>query len=405
MKRYKLHRIPIKNKIFYFDNNASTFVYDDEIKNEILTWLSCGNPSNILHTAGIMARQKVDESRQMIADDLGVDPDEIYFTSGATEANNLALQGMIRHHLEKNPNEPITIISSNFEHPSVMNIMNHYKDNALVSVIIINVRSKLDDPYYGSIDPNDVDVAITSAPSKVLFVSIMYANNETGAIQNIDAIGKITKKHKVYFHSDATQAIGKYIIKPRELNLDSITFSAHKFHGPKGIGCLYLRKQCDDFDNICYGGEQEASKRPGTENVPFIVGMALALKKAHINADAKNAELKKLRNYLKTELEKMNVECIEPKYDVLPNTLLVILKDIDTCNKNFAKELSDVKNICVGVSSACQTAHNSLVLEAMQIPEPYQNKVMRISMSVQTTEDECKYLVDCLKELLSKHRK
>jgi cysteine desulfurase len=403
MHKYKLRRIPIKNKIFYFDNNATTFVYDDEIKNEILTWLNCGNPSNVLHTAGIMARKKIDESRKIIAGDLGVDMDEIYFTSGATEANNLALQGLIKHHLEKFK-QPITIISSNFEHPSVMNIMNHYKNHELVSVITINVKNNQRDPYYGSIDPADVEEAITSAPSKVLFVSIMYANNETGAIQNIAEIGKITKKHGVYFHSDATQAIGKFVIKPRELNLDSITFSAHKFHGPKGIGCLYLKKQCDDIENICYGGEQEASKRPGTENVAFIVAMALALKKAHVGVDATNARLRQLRTYLKNELSKMDVECIEPKYDVLPNTLLVILKNIDTCNKNFAKELNDVKNICVGVSSACQTSHNSLVLEAMKLPEKNQNKVMRISMSVQTTPDECQYLVDCLRELLIKHR-
>ena len=394
----------VEDSIYYFDNNATTFVYDKEIQNEILKWLNCGNPSNILHTEGMRAKEKIDECRKIIADDLGVFPSEIYFTSGATEANNLALQGLINHQLEKNPKERFTVITSNFEHPSVTNVFTHYNDNKNIDLMYVNIKTNPNSPYYGSIDPVDVEYAISQAPSKVLLLSIMYANNETGSVQDIKAIGKIAKEHKIYFHSDVTQAIGKYVIHPNDLNLDSICFSAHKFHGPKGIGCMYLKKKCDDIENLCFGGEQESSKRPGTENVSFIVAMAMALRNAHTDLKEKNQKLRDLREYFNNELSKLDVFCINPKFEVLPNTLLVILKNIDTCNKNFAKELSDTKNICVGVSSACQTTHNSLVLSAMKIQEFNKNKVMRISMSILNTREECEYLIKALKELLRKHR-
>lgn len=408
MRKYKISRIQhgSGDKTYYFDNNATTHVYDKAIEQAILTWVNCGNPSNVLHIEGLKAKEKLDECRKMIADDLMVNPSEIYFTSGATEANNLALRGTIDHQLEKFPKERFTIITSNFEHPSVTNIFKHYENlpNSPIDVVYVKIRTQPNDNYYGSINPMDVEKVIREAKTKVLVLSIMYANNETGAVQNITEIGKIAKKHGVYFHSDVTQAIGKFIIHPTELNLDAISFSAHKFHGPKGMGCLYLRKQCDDISNLCYGGEQEASKRPGTENIAFIVAMAMALKNAHTDLPAKVKNLLDMRNYIKNELSKLDVICIEPKHGVLPNTLLVILKDIDVCNKSFAKELSDTKNICVGISSACQTSHNSLVLEAMRVPEINQNKVMRISMSTLNTPDECKYLVESVKELLAKHR-
>lgn len=407
MKKYKLVKLANNPHNYYFDNNATTFVYDENIEREIIKWLKCGNPSNVLHAEGLRAKQKIDECRKIIADDLLADESEIYFTSGATEANNLAIRGTIDHHIEKNPGERFTIITTNFEHPSVTNIFKHYgtSHNSVVDVIYVNVRADPKDEYYGSINPTDVEHAISYAKSKVILLSIMYANNETGAIQNIKDIGTIAKKHGIYFHSDVTQAIGKFIIHPNELNLDSISFSAHKFHGPKGIGCLYLKKQCNDIENLCYGGEQEYSKRPGTENVSFIVAMTMALKNAHNDIENTNTRLLKYRQYLKNELEKMDVICIEPHYAVLPNTLLVVLKDIDTCNKNFARELSNEKNICVGISSACQTSHNSLVLSAMKIPEQNQDKIMRISMSYLNTMNECEYLVECLRELLEKHRK
>lgn len=404
-KIYKLIGAELPNKLYYFDNNATTYVYDSAVKDEIIKWINCGNPSNNLHIAGIKARQKIDECRQRIAKDLGVDADEILFTGNATEANNIVIQGTINEQLKKHPNETFTIITTNFEHPSVLNVFKHYLDlnSPRINVKIVNIRSDINDPYYGGIDPSDIERAINESPNKVILLSVMYANNETGSIQNIEAIGKIAQKHNIFFHSDVTQAIGKVIIKPRELHVDAISFSGHKFHAPKGIGCLYVKLKCD-MSGVCFGGEQENEHRPGTENVAFIAGLALALEKVHVNRDKKTAELHRLRKYIKKQLEDNNIICIEPKFGVLPNTLLVILKGIDTCNKSFARELSEKKYICIGVSSACQTKKNSHVLDAMKIDEVDRDKIIRISLSDYTTDSECEYLVKSLIELVKKHR-
>jgi cysteine desulfurase len=402
-RTYKIDEEYNPDKIYYFDNNATTFIYDQDVIKEINDWLNSGNPSNNLHIAGILAKKKIDESRKIIANDLKVEPEEIFFTGNATEANNILIQGIINKQL-KNNTETYTIITTNFEHPSVLNIFEHYKTNSRINVVYIKIKTDKNDKYYGSIDPADIEKAIKESKHKVILISIMYANNETGAIQDMKKIGEIAKKHNIFLHSDITQAIGKYIIHPKELNIGAITFSGHKFHGPKGIGCLYMKKQCH-INGMCYGGEQESEFRPGTENTPFIAAMALALKKAHQNRELKSSELEKLRRYIKQELEPMDVICIEPKFGILPNTLLLVLKGIDTCNKNFARELSSRMHICVGVSSACQTKKNSHVLDAMKVEEQNRDKIIRISMSDYTTFGECKYLVKCLKELLLKHRR
>lgn len=403
MKKYKLVEPNDSNKLYYFDNNATTFIYDNEILDEIKQWLNCGNPSNNLHIAGITARNKIESCRKMIADDLKVDPNEILFTGNATEANNIIIQGTINKYLEKDPTKRYSVITSSFEHPSVLNVIKHYEHNPRINTIIVDIKNDINDKYYGSIDPKDIEDAINSSPYEVILLSIMYANNETGAIQDIESIGKIAKQHEIFFHSDVTQAIGKFIIHPRELNLDAVSFSGHKFHAPKGIGCLYIKKQCD-IHGICFGGEQENEHRPGTENAAFIAAISLALKKVHEERNNKNESLYELRNYIKRELEKLDVVTIEPKFSVLPNTLLVVLRGIDTCNKNFARELSTKMHICVGVSSACQTKKSSHVLDAMKIEEQNRNKIIRISLSDHTTKSECEYLVKSLRELLLKHR-
>jgi cysteine desulfurase len=402
-KVYRLVEPMNPNKIYYFDNNATTFIYDNEVLKELVDWANSGNPSNNLHIAGILAKQKVEECRKIVADDLKVEPNEILFTGNATEANNIVLQGIINKHMESDQNAKYTIITSNFEHPSVLNVFKHYQNNPRIDVIMIEIRSNKSDPYYGSVDPQDIVNAIKTARNKVILLSMMYANNETGAIQNIAEIGKIAQQNKIFFHSDVTQAIGKMLIHPKEIGIDSITFSGHKFHAPKGIGVLYVKKDCG-IEGICYGGEQEESVRPGTESVPSIATIALALKKVHQNRDAKTKEMQNLRKYIKYEMEKMNVTVIEPNHGVLPNTLLIILHGIDTCNKNFTRELSTLFHICVGVSSACQTKKSSHVLNAMKIEEQNKDKVIRISLSDYTTHSECQYLIDSLRKLLIKHR-
>lgn len=388
-------------EIYYFDNNASTFV-DEDVQQEIKDWLSCGNPSNVLHIAGQKSHKKINECRESIANDLGVNPKEIYFTSGATESNNIAIQGIINNALSKSKTDKYTIITTAFEHPSVLNVFKHYQNNGRINMVIIPIQTNKQNKYYGSIDPFDIERAIVTSPNQVILLSVMFANNETGAIQDLKAIGEITKRHKVYFHSDVTQGIGKYKINPYDMNIDSVSFSGHKFHSPKGIGVLYMRSSCDDFDNLCYGGEQEASKRPGTENVAFIAGISKALSLVHTNRDQKNIDVLYLKNFIKKGL---NSKCkyITSKFGDLPNTILVILPKIKVCNKTFAKYLSDHYNICVGVSSACQTGKTSHVLDALKIDNELKDRVMRISLSDYTTYGECEVLINCINKAIDKH--
>lgn len=400
---YKIvpEKFSIADKLYYFDNNASTNV-DDMVQKEVCEWLSCGNPSNVLHIAGSKAHKKIADSREIVAKDFGVDPKEIFFTSGATESNNIIIQGIINSFLSKNKKDKCTVITSAFEHPSVLNVFKHYKDNDRVNIVFVPIQTNKKFDYYGSIDPNAVEQAIISSKYPVILVSIMYANNETGAIQDLKKIGEITKRHKVYFHSDATQGIGKYHIKPYELNLDAMSCSGHKFHAPKGIGILYMRGPCDKCENLSYGGEQELSKRPGTENVAFIAGIAKALELVHFNRKHKNDTLIQYKEMIKKQLDP-RCEFIESTFGDLPNTILAILPPIKVCNKVFAKDLSDTFNICIGVSSACQTGKTSHVLEALNISESLRDRVIRISMSDQTTHGDCRYLIVGINALINKH--
>ena len=272
---------------YYFDNNATTFIYDDEIKQTINKWINCGNPSNLLHNLGQEASQQLEESRKIVSEDLNVNADEIYFTGCATESNNIILNDIINNFLINNEG-PATIITDNIEHPSILHILDNFKYNNRLNIITLKVITDKTNIYYGTVDPEDLEQAILNNDN-VILMSLMYANNETGAIQDIETFGKLSKKYNVFFHCDATQAIGKYIIHPKELNINAMTFSGHKFHPPKGVGCLYIQSKCPMFNknsvDICNQfkiNSQEKGVRGGTENIAFISALALALKKVLI---------------------------------------------------------------------------------------------------------------------------
>ena len=395
------------NKTYYFDNNATTYIYDDKIKNIICEWLNCGNPSNILHKEGQAAKKELDKSRKIVSDDLNVDFNDIYFTSCATESNSILINGIVNGYLLEHPNEKISIITSSIEHPSVLNLFKFFQTNPKINVIILPVRTNKNDEYYGRIHPLDLENAIKNSKYKIILCSIMYANNETGAINDMKKIGLICKKYKVFLHSDCTQAIGKYIIHPKDLNISALTCSGHKLHAPKGVGLLYLNNGCGCSSNskeLCSkfcANSQENHIRGGTENIAFISAFAYALKEVHKNREKKNDTLYKYKLYITKKLEENNCELINPKVS-LDNTMLFILKDINTCNKMFAKMLSDKYNICIGVSSACQSGEISHVLQAMKINPKYKNNIIRISMCDYNTKEEVQYLVDSIIDLLHK---
>ena len=394
---------------YYFDNNATTFIYDKEVMDEVDKWVNCGNPSNTLHKLGQEAKEKLNESREIVAKDLEVNSSEIYFTGCATESNSIIINDIINNWLINNKGMG-TVITDNIEHPSILNILNNMKKNNRLNIIILKVETNKRSPYYGTVNPKDIE-EVLKENDNVIFMTFMFANNETGAIQDIKTIGQLAKIYKVFFHCDATQAIGKMIIHPRKYNINSMTFSGHKFHAPKGVGVLYIQGTCDMLDKstveICNQfktNSQENGIRGGTENVAFISALAKALKIVHTDRNKKNAKMKALKYYIKDQLEYNDCEVITPK-NSLDNTLLVILKGISCCNKTFAKELSDKYNICLGVSSACQSGEKSHVLEAMNIQDCYSDKVIRISLSDYNTEKEVRYLVKSIIELLNKERK
>lgn len=388
-----------KKKLIYFDNNATTQILDKDVENTIIKWLNCGNPSNTLHSYGLSANKHIDYCRHSIARKLHVNPNEIYFTSGATESNNLFIRGILNYYINLKTEGKYTIITSSFEHPSVHNIFLHYKNNPIFEIIFVDPCSDINNSFYGCIDPKDIEKVIKSATNKIILMSVMHGNNETGSIQNINMIGELAKKNNILFHTDVTQTIGKFIVHPKKYHISSLSFSGHKFHCPKGIGVMYVDNSVN-FENLCFGGPQELNKRPGTENVSFISGITMALEKMHINRDEKNKKLLMMKKLILDKLEKHNIEIIGPyKKNSLPNTILIVFKNMKMCNKVLVQNLNEY-NICVSVGSACQTGHQSHVITAMKVDPKYYNNMIRISLSDYNTFEECNYLCDTISLIL-----
>ena len=181
---------------YYFDNNSTSLIYNKDVKKEINDWISCGNASNILHQMGSKAHNKIEQCRKSIAKDLKIDQDELYFTSGATESNNIIIQGRINHFLETT-DDKYTVISTSFEHPSVYNIFKHYEDNPRLEVIFVDPNLHKDHNFTGCVLPDDIHDAIKRAKYKIILMSVMHANNETGAIQDIGAIGALCRTYNI----------------------------------------------------------------------------------------------------------------------------------------------------------------------------------------------------------------
>ncbi|NLM52451.1 MAG: aminotransferase class V-fold PLP-dependent enzyme, partial [Firmicutes bacterium] len=267
----------------YLDNAATTRLHEDvfaAMKPYLLEHY--GNPSSV-HSFGRQARKAVEDAREQVAAALGAEAKEIIFTSGATEANNLAIRGIARAQ-KKQGNH---IITSAVEHHAVLDTCKALeKEGFTVTVVPVD--------EYGMVDPAAVEAAITD---QTILVSIMLANNEVGTINPIAEIGEICRKHGVTFHTDAVQAIGNIPVDVNALNVDLLSLSGHKFYGPKGIGALYIRKGTK-LDVFHFGGVQERKLRPGTENVPGIVGLGKAIELATTDLEAKAAKLRALRDKL-----------------------------------------------------------------------------------------------------------
>ena len=385
-------------KVFYFDNNATTFVYNKSVKNVVNNLMHCANPSNKLNFMGKDAANIIDLSRRHIAKLLKVDREGVIFTSGATESNNIAIQGVV-HHLLSTTKNKFTILASTIEHSSVLNVFKHFEGDAFSKRIVVKYIGPGQD---GLIEPRSVKRELDVAENP-LFLSIMHANNETGGINDIESIYMVAKARGAIFHTDATQAVGRVEHINYGKHCDLLTLSAHKFHGLKGCGALCIsRRVMNMVDPLFFGGKQELVYRPGTENVTGISTMSMALDLCRKNRKAKNTSLMNKKKWIVSSLRRAvpGITLLGADIDhSLPNTLLLKIPKVD--NRILSQVLSDMC-VIIGIGSACHLNQASHVLEALKVDRLEFSQVIRISMSDYTTWSECKILVTALKSTITR---
>lgn len=374
--------------IMYFDHAATTQM-KKEVLEEMLPYLNeeYGNPSSI-HVKGSFAKEALENSRTKIAGYINAKPEEIYFTSGGTEADNTAIKGFARANKKKGNH----IITTQIEHKAILESCKQLEDEGF-NITYLGVDEN------GTIDLKELEKAITE---KTILISIMFANNEIGTIQPIKEIGEIAHKHHVAFHTDAVQVMGNLKIDVSELNIDMLSMSAHKFYGPKGIGCLYVNQNLK-WNAIINGGGQERSKRGGTENVANIVGMAKALEIATKNLEEYNKQLNKLSTTFLSEINKTfkNVKLNGHPTKRLKGNINLTFKNID--GESLLLLLSE-RGICISTASACSTnsKNYSHVLKAIGLTEKQAKGTIRITFGAENTEKEVYALVNNIKDIISK---
>ena len=374
----------------YLDNNATTKV-DEEVLKAMLPYFSeyYGNPFS-LHLFGNETGLAVTQARQTIADILKAKPNEIIFTASGSEADNLAIRGIAKAYKHRGKH----IITSTIEHPAVKNtFMDLMEDGFEITMV--------------PVDENGVmimDEFKKALREDTILVSVMHANNEVGSFQPIEEIAKITKERKIIFHVDAVQTMGKVEIYPEKMGIDLLSFSGHKFHAPKGIGVLYKRDGVR-LARIITGGNQEGKRRPGTSNVPYIVGLAKALQMAVANMKEEWNREETLRDYFEDEVSKRIPEIkINGKgARRLPGTSSITFKYLE--GESMLLNLS-LKGIAVSSGSACSSdsLQPSHVLLAMGVPAEFAHGTLRFSLSKYTTKEEIDYTIESLVEIIGKLR-
>lgn len=371
----------------YADNAATTQMSDSVLKAmmPLLTDIY-GNPSS-LHSVGQIAKEHLEAARETVAECIGADPKEIYFTSGGSEADNQAIRSAAYIGARKGKKH---IISSKFEHHAVLHTLDALKKEGF-TVTLLDVYSN------GIVKPEDVANAITD---ETCLVTIMTANNEIGTIQPIAEIGRICKEKGVLFHTDAVQAVGHISVNVKDMNCDMLSVSAHKFHGPKGVGFLYARKGIL-LTNIIYGGAQERNKRAGTENMASIVGMATAIKEATDHLQENAEKVTAMRNRLIDGLKGIERSRINGDLEHhLPGTLNMCFEGIEGESLLL---LLDAKGICASSGSACTSGSldPSHVLLSIGVPVEIAHGSLRLSISEYNTMEQMDHIVKSVPEVVS----
>ena len=375
----------------YVDNAATTqtskIVIDGMIPymNEIY-----GNPSS-LHSVGQVAKEALENARAKVAKCLNADPSEIYFTSGGSESDNQAILSAAEKGIKSGKTH---IISTKVEHHAVLHTLNKLKKKGF-DVELLDVSSE------GLITPEQVEKAIRD---DTCLVTIMYANNEIGTIMPIKEIGEICRKKNVTFHTDAVQAVGHLNIDVKDQNIDMLSLSAHKFHGPKGVGALFVKKGIY-LSSLIEGGAQEKNRRAGTENIPGIVGLSIAIEDACKHLEENSHKMTILRDKLIAGLSKIEHSALNgPKTNRLPN-------NVNFCFEGIEGEsillLLDSYGICASSGSACTSGSldPSHVLLAIGRPHEVAHGSLRLSLCEYNTEEEIDYIIEKVEQVVCYLRK
>ncbi|OKZ59700.1 MAG: cysteine desulfurase NifS [Clostridium sp. CAG:354_28_25] len=373
-------------KTIYFDHAATTAVAP-EVK-EAMEPYFCENYGNAssLYELGYKSKEAINIARVNVAKAINAKPNEIYFTSCGSESDNLAIKGVVRAH-RQNGNH---IITSRIEHPAVLNTCRQLEKEGF-RVTYLNVDKN------GFIDLEELKNSINS---KTILVSIMFANNEVGTIEPIKEISRIVHSNNAIFHTDAVQAVGNIKIDVKEMGIDLLSMSAHKFYGPKGVGALYVRDSID-FIQLQNGGHQENDKRAGTENVAGIVGLGKAIEIANDNVMQNNEKLLNLRNYCIEQI-KNRIPYIRINGDLNSRLLGNINISFLYVNGKDLVKLLAKKGICTSSGSACSSglSQPSHVLLAMGLSEDIASSALRITLGKENTKEDIDYFVDELEKIV-----
>lgn len=365
-----------RNSITYLDNNGTTKIFPESLAMMDNVYLNHYGNASAIYTFGADSKTILEACRKKVAGLLNCEACEVYFTSGATESNNIAIRGVYSKHREKGKH----VIMTSVEHPSVDETVKTL-DGADITVLPVD--------KYGKINLQDLENAIRK---DTVLVTVIMGNNEVGTIQDVRSISEVCARKKVHFHCDMTQVVGKYVVDLKELGIDSATGSGHKFHGPKATGILFLKKGTY-FESCMSGGHQEKNIRSGTENIPGIVGMcySLYLCDRHIRS-GKPTKIKEMRDWMSRALVSKLPGTIVNGHpsDSLYNTLSLCLPT----NSRKLVMMLDKSGICISTGSACSKGSSSRVLDAMGIDKELQDGSVRISLGFLSTWSDCRYAVD-----------
>lgn len=372
----------------YFDNSASTRVLDSVKDIVVKTMTEDYGNAAAKHRKGMEAERYIREARRIIAGTLKAAEKEILFTSGGSESNNMALIGTAL----ANQRAGRHIISTAVEHPSVYNPLTYLEELGF-EITFLPVD------HNGHISLQQLEEAIR--PDTIL-VSVMYVNNEVGAVEPIEEISRIikAKNPSVIFHVDAIQAYGKYVIRPKKQGIDLLSVSGHKIHGPKGVGFLYIRSGVK-IKPLIYGGGQQNNLRSGTENVPGAAGLGVAAKEMYTDHEEKIRRLTELKDYMTDRLGEIEGTLVNSKKGMESAPQIVSVSFEGVRSEVLLHALED-KEIYVSSGSACSSHHPGIsgTLKGIGLAQKYLDATIRISFGIFNTKEEIDYCIDTLKELL-----